>query len=104
MRSVISLNVVSMRLRHSAMIFSRLEGMAARSFLPGGTRTAVPRAAWAAAKPRPLKPLSASRSRGAGPASSRSVAVSRSFTAAGTTDQARTMRLPRSVLAARRKP
>jgi hypothetical protein len=37
--------------------------MEARCFFPGGMRTAVPRAAWAAAKARPLKPLSASRSR-----------------------------------------
>jgi hypothetical protein len=64
---VISLKVVSIRLRHSAMTFSRLDGIAARCFLPGGTRTAVPRAACAAANALPLKPLSASRSRGAGP-------------------------------------
>src|SRR5512135_3104408 len=88
-RSVISLKVVSMRLRHSAMALRRVEGMAARCFLLGGTRTAVPRAAWDAAKARPLKPLSASRSRGAAPVSSRSPAVSRSFTAAGTAAQAR---------------
>jgi uncharacterized protein len=50
------------------------------------------------------QPLSASRSRGAGPASSRSAATSRSLTAAGTMDQARTMRLPRSVFTASRKP
>jgi hypothetical protein len=48
--TVISLKVVSMRLRHSAMTFRRMEGMAARCPLSGGTRTAVPRAAWAAAK------------------------------------------------------
>ena len=42
MRSVISLKVVSTRLRHSAMTFSRMAGVAARCFLPGGTRTAVP--------------------------------------------------------------
>ena len=53
---------------------------------------------------RPEKPLSASRSRGAGPASRRSVATSRSLTAAGTIAHARTMRLLRSVLMARRKP
>lgn len=57
--------------------------------LPGGTRTAVPRAAWAPAKLQPLKPLSASRSRGAGPVLSRSAATSRSLTAAGTIAQAR---------------
>ncbi len=66
-RSVISLKVVLIRLRHSAMAFSRLDGIAACCFLPGGTRTAVPRAACAAANALPLKPLSASRSRGAGP-------------------------------------
>jgi hypothetical protein len=38
------------------------------------------------------------------PASSRSAAPSRSLTAAGTMDQARTIRLPRSVLTASRKP
>jgi hypothetical protein len=38
-RSVISLKVVSMRLRHSAMTFRRMEGMAARCALSGGTRT-----------------------------------------------------------------
>ncbi len=54
--------------------------------------------------PRPLKPLSASRSRGAGPARSRAAPLSRSLTAAGTMAQARTMRLPRSVRAGRRKP
>ena len=64
--TVISLKVVSMRLRHPAMTFSRMGGIAARSFLPGGTRTAVPRAAWTAANAAPLKPLSASRSRGGG--------------------------------------
>ena len=42
--------------------------------------------------------------RGAGPASSRSTATSRSLTAAGTMLHARTIRLPRSVLTARRKP
>jgi hypothetical protein len=41
---------------------------------------------------------------GRGPASSRSIATSRSLTAAGTMAQARTIRLPRSVLTARRKP
>lgn len=64
----------------------RIEGMASRCFLSGGTRTAVPRAAWPAAKPRPEKPLSASRPRGGGPASSRSAATSRSLRAAGTMD------------------
>src|SRR5258706_1764666 len=70
----------------------------------GRTRTAVPRAACCAANALPLNPLSASRSRGGGPASSRSCATSRSLTAAGTMLQARTMRLPRSVLIASRKP
>ena len=66
-RSVISLKVVSIRLRHGAMIFSRMEGMAARCFLPGGTSTAVPRAAWEPAKARPLKPLSAKQVTGGRP-------------------------------------
>ena len=52
----------------------------------------------------PLNPLSASRSRGGGPPSSRSLPASRSLMAAGTIAQARTMRLPRSVLMARRNP
>jgi len=64
----------------------------------------VPRLAWPAAKALPLNPLSASRSRGGGPVSNRSLPTSRSFTAAGTMLQARTMRLPRSVLMAMRKP
>ena len=59
-RTVISLKVVSMRLRHSAMTLRRMEGMSARCLLPGGTRTA-----WAAANALPLKPLSASRCCGA---------------------------------------
>src|ERR1035441_4360440 len=66
--------------------------------------TAVPRAACCLANALPLKPLSASRARGGGPASSRSAATSRSLTAAGTMLQARTIRLPRSVLMASRKP
>ena len=56
MRPVISLKVVSIRLRHWAMTFRRAEGMAARYFLSGGTSTAVPRAAWPAAEARPLNP------------------------------------------------
>ena len=48
-RLVISLNVVSMRFRHWAMILSRRGAVAARWSLPGGTSTAEPRAAWAAA-------------------------------------------------------
>ncbi len=44
------------------------------------------------------------QSRGAGPASSRSSATSRSFTAAGTMLRARMIRLPRSVLTATRNP
>jgi hypothetical protein len=68
----------------------------------GGTRTAVPRAACCAAKAAPLNPLSESRSRGGGPAPSRSAATSRSFTGVGTMLQARTMRLPRPVLIASR--
>src|ERR1019366_8655362 len=103
-RSVISPKVASTRLRHSAMIFCRTGGMLRRWSLAGGTRTAVPRAAWEAANALPLNPLSASRSRGGGPASSRPAATSRSFTAAGTMLQARTMRLERSVLIASRKP
>jgi hypothetical protein len=102
--SVISPKVASIRLRHWAMIFSRMGGMAARWPLPGGTSTAVPQAASWAVNAALLKPLSASRSGGAGPASSRSTAAWRSFTAAGTMLQARTIRLPRSVLMASRKP
>jgi hypothetical protein len=45
--------------------FQQDGGMAARCRLSGGTRTAVPRAASSASKAMPLKPLSASRSRGA---------------------------------------
>jgi hypothetical protein len=74
----------------AAMTFCKLVGMVARCVLVGGTSTAVPRAVWLAANARPLNPLSASRSRGGGPASSRSVATSRSLTAAGTMLQART--------------
>jgi peptide/nickel transport system ATP-binding protein len=88
--SVISAKVVSTRLRHSEMIFSRAGGMLARWRLAGGTSTAVPRAAWAAANALPAKPLSTSRSAGGGPVLSRPVATSRSLTAAGTMPQART--------------
>jgi hypothetical protein len=72
--------------------------------LAGGRSTAVPRAARAAAKALPLNPLSRSKSRGGSPVISRSLATSRSLTAEGTMAQARTMRLPRSVLMARQKP
>jgi len=47
---VISLKVVSIRLRHSAMIFRRIGGMRWRFPLTGGRSTAVPRLAWAAVK------------------------------------------------------
>ncbi len=57
--SVISLKVVSTRLRHSAMIFCRMAGMSARWCLLGGMSTAVPWLAWAAAKAVPRKPEAA---------------------------------------------
>ncbi len=83
-RSVISPKLASARLRHSAMTFCKILGMLRRSSRVGGTRTAVPRAACSAANAAPLKALSHSRSRGGSPASSRSAATARSFTAAGT--------------------
>jgi hypothetical protein len=74
--TVISVKVVSMRSRHWAMTLSRGQSVVVRSFYPGGSRRAVPRAAWAAANAVPLK-ASATRSRGAGrpPAGRGSVAL-----------------------------
>ena len=101
MRSVISLKVVSIRLRHSAMTFSR-PGLPARCFLPGGTRTAVPRAAWAAAR-RAASPCP--RAGHAGRPGFEQVAGGLALVhRGGTMAQARTIRLPRSVFTASRKP
>ena len=76
--------------------------MAGALVLAGGTSRAVPRVASGRRRP-PLKPLSASRSRGR--ARFEQVFGDLAFIdAAGTMLQARTIREPRSALMASRKP